>query len=157
MPKLQSRPMRIHGVFTALRDERGSIHYGWLNELTFFARSSGYISAALGEEYAAALQSSTVGDSFHYLSDASTVSSYDDAARSAFLEFVLATRRLDSITTLVWSGFVAGPTASHNPAISIRCEVLTDAAVFEARMLTLAPEAKELLKANALSIGRGSV
>jgi hypothetical protein len=130
-----------------LTDDDGSVLLGWLASDVLYVRFAGRLSAAIGEAYVARLQTSLTNvQSVSYFSDASALQSYDLLARSAFVRFVLANRRvLTSMVMLTWSTGV-GPVAANIAAtLGDDFEVLTDPKEFATRLLQVAPFARRQL------------
>jgi hypothetical protein len=130
-----------------LTDDNGSVAFGWVGPGVFYARFTGDLSAKLGSAYVTRLKSmlSTV-QTVRYFADASALQSYDLLARSAFVRFVLANRRVfASMITLTWSAGIDAAARKYADTLGGFVDILTDAHDFDTRLLQAAPLARRKL------------
>jgi hypothetical protein len=149
------------GPFRALpleviSDEQGSIAIGWVGPGVLFSRSSGGISAEVGSTHAARIQSfADESPSVSFFIDASRVKGYDLLARSAFVRVLMANRR--KFCDLVLLTFSASATPAEESMVRVVGEpfdLLRLPAMFDDRLLAVAPHARQLLERRSGSPAR---
>src|SRR5262245_45918819 len=86
-----------------MTDAAGSVTFGWVDDGVLYARFSRWLSAKLGDAFAARLREAAHSSSLKYFGDAGALESYDLLARSAFVRVVVEHRRkFESLTLLTW-------------------------------------------------------
>ena len=137
-------------------DQQGCVSVAWVGDAVLYARFENRISADVGERYAARL-TSLVRDipSLMYFADSRNLTDYDILARSAVVRAVLANRRkFNSLVVLTWAGGAGPISRTFASALGDTIEYMTDADAFEARLLTVAPNAKREVEAAPSSARR---
>ncbi|HEY5957959.1 MAG TPA: hypothetical protein VIV60_15455 [Polyangiaceae bacterium] len=133
--------------FDLLCDSDGTVVFGWACPAVFYTRFEGGLTSLTGHAYATrlgALVAQTDGVSF--FCDSSRLKQYDLLARSAFVRVVLAHRcKFTSITMLTWAEGISLATKALVETLGDPIDVLTDIALFEARLLKAAPQSRRKL------------
>jgi hypothetical protein len=134
-----------------LKDDEGSVTFGWVGRGVFYSRYAGSLSANLGREHVARLAQTLLGaSSLQYFSDASALYQYDLAARSAFTRLVLENRRKFSrLVMLTWSTGVTPSAVAFAAAVGDSLTLLTDPTAFEKLLVAQAPLARQRIDARA--------
>jgi hypothetical protein len=130
-----------------LSDEEGSVAIGWVAPGVLYARLTGGVSADIGQAYAAQIQSfaQSVGALALFV-DFSSITHYDLLARSAFVRAVLHSRRkFTALTLLTFSHETTLAERTFVSAIGEPVDVLREPSEFEVRLLTAAPQARQLI------------
>jgi len=131
-----------------ITDLAGSVTFGWVEDQVYYARFSRSLSARVGQAFAARLRHIAESSRpFAYFGDARALESYDLLARSAFVRVVAEQRhKFESLTLLTWAGTDDSPAfISALGASSGRVLVTKDSIDFEARLMSIAPRARQKL------------
>jgi hypothetical protein len=130
-----------------MTDTEGSIVFGWLAPNALYARFTGGLSGTLGSAFAIRFQSLLEGKtSVRFFNDGSGLKHYDLLARSAIVRVLLAHRRsFESFTLLTWAGEVGPAAQAFLVALGDGVELVTSSEEFEARLLRIAPNARQKL------------
>ena len=142
--ELPGTPMFKPLPFETLRDREGSVVVGWAGASVIHARVEGVMSAELGAQFAAHLQTLVAnGNGIHYFADVSALTSYDLLARSAFVRMALANRRrFASFTFLAWAAGVSQVARAFAAAIGDNVELCLEQSEFDRRLMQVAPLAR---------------
>jgi len=134
-----------------VRDAEGTISFGLVEANVYFSRFSGKLSARLGTAHLTDLQQALEnGAGVSYFADASELSSFDLLARSAFVRLLLSNRkRFSEIVVLNWISGAANTGQTLAATVGEPVVMLEDRHEFEHRLLSAAPRAVQLVRANA--------
>lgn len=135
----------------SISDGEGAVAVGWVAPSVLYARLTGGISAELGSSYAALLQRfAEPASSLALFVDYSSITHYDLLARSAFVRVLLANRRkFTALTLLTFSHETTLAERSFVGAVGEPIDVLRQSVEFELRLLTVAPQARQLIARRA--------
>lgn len=133
--------------FETLRDNAGIVELGWVAPRVFLAQFEGGLSATLCKAFVRRLEAAVRGgQEIEYFGDGSGVIQYDLEARTALVRVLTDYRCcFSSITVLVWKGELSEQEASVAATVTEPMRLLTDAAEFQRRVLSAAPNARDRL------------
>jgi hypothetical protein len=131
----------------ALRDKDGSVAFGWVAPAVLYNRFDGGFTSNMGCEFATRLGALVAqSQSICLFCDCSELKYYELLARSAFARVILShRRRFTSIVILTWAEGISQSVQTLATTLGEPIEILTDADVFEARLLRKAPLAMRKL------------
>lgn len=137
----------IQSKSKVIQNAEGSVTLSWLTPGVLYARYDRALSAEVGKAVAATLdaQVSRVESCEFYL-DASKLTSYDLAARAAFVDLVQRHRaKLTGLVILPWKGGVSNVSRDVLKALGEPTELVADRNEFDLRLLRIEPSAPQLL------------
>jgi hypothetical protein len=131
----------------SLEDKDGAVAIGWLADDVLFSRFSGALGGELGARCASRLDALLgLVPAVHYFADSSALKQYDLLARSAFVRVLMANRRkFRSLVVLTWAEGLSPASKAFVTALGEPTQVLADPADFHARLIRVAPLAKQRL------------
>lgn len=142
-PNQGSRPVPL----VMISDHEGSAALGWVGPGVLYGRLTGGVSAGIGSDFAAELQAfAQPVEALSLFADFSGITHYDLLARSALVRALLTRRRkFTAITVLTFARETTLGEQSFVSAVGEPLDLLRESTEFELRLLSAAPQARQLL------------